>query len=151
VPEPDLQPDDVVSGIEERLREIEQDPKAPDLVALIGFLGEAPNGDPRLFADDSMNRWIQLRADDIVARERLPEGPGGYAPRTVIWVKGNVMRAEFGEEVPERLQLEFLNDRAELWFEPPRSLLEVAQYLKIEADLAYYGMTRRTRRPTWHC
>ena len=153
-PSPDLGPDDVVAGLEERLGELEQEPKEPDLVALLGFLGDAPDHVAadvvRLYADDSLNRWVQIRREDIVRRERLPEGPGGYPPRTVIWVLGTTMREDF-DGVPDRVQLEFLNDKAELWFEPPRNLLEVAQYMKIEADAMYYGMTRRSRRPVWHC
>jgi hypothetical protein len=153
-PELDLTPDDVVRELEEAVGRAGDEPKSPDLVALIGFLGEPRQERQgefvRLYADDSLNRWLEVPTNRIRRRERIAQAPGHYSPQTVIWVDGDLMREEFGE-VPERVQLDFLNDRAELWFEPPRSLLEVAQYLKIEADYLYYPMTRRSRRPVWHC
>lgn len=143
----DLSPDEIV-------QELDSDPdQNPDLIALAGFLGEA-HGEGRetrvrLYADPSLNRWVEIEHSAIEGRRRLAQEPGSIAPLTIVWVRGEVLRQEF-EGVPERLQLEFLNDRAELWIEPPRSMLEVVEYMKMPAEY-FYGMTRRTRRPTWHC
>ena len=138
-PELDLTPDDVVSELEEAVGRAGDEPKSPDLVALIGFLGEPRQERQgefmRLYADDSLNRWLEVPTNRIRRRERIAQAPGHYSPQTVIWVDGRTSCArEFGE-VPERVQLDFLNDRAELWFEPPGRLLEVAEYLKIGGGL----------------
>jgi hypothetical protein len=144
----DLEPDDIVEDLESRAGE------TPDLLALAGFLGEA-HGDGaaervRLYADPSLHRWVEIERSAIRKRERISTERGALAPATVIWVDGQPLREEF-EEVPERLQLEFLNDRAELWIEPPRSMLEVVEYMKMSADYYYGGMTKNSIRPRYHC
>jgi hypothetical protein len=144
----DFEPDDVVTSLESVAGE------TPDLVALAGFLGEAhgegAENRVRLHLDPSLNRWVELERSAIVKRERVPQERGPLAPHTVIWVRGEVLREEF-EEVPERLELEFLNDRAELWIEPPRSMLEVVEYMKMSADYFFGGITWQSRKPKNHC
>jgi hypothetical protein len=143
----DLGPDDIVSDLESVAGE------RPDLLALAGFLGEAHGegaGDRvRLYADPSLNRWLEVDRSAVVRRERITGDRGALAPRTVIWVRAEVLREEF-DGVPDRLELEFLNDRVELMIEPPRSLLEAAEYMKMSADY-FYGMTRPSRWPRYHC
>lgn len=144
----DLGPDELVAQLESVAGE------TPDLVALAGFLGEAHGEGSedrvRLYADPSLHRWIEFERTAIVKRERLRHDRGALAPLTVIWVHSAVLEQEF-EGVPARLELEFLNDRAELWIEPPRNVGEAVEYMKLFADY-FYGMTKRTSRWTgWHC
>ena len=145
----DFTPDDVVTNLES-----ERGPN-PDLVGLVGYVGEAQgdNSDDRIriYADPGLTRWIEVPKANVAAREMLSRPRGGLSAPSLVWVDGAPLREEFAE-VPERLQLEYLNDRAELFFEPPRSLLEAAEYMTMSADYQYaMGTPRPTRRPYYHC
>lgn len=151
MPEPvDLEPDDVVSDLVDRTG------AAPDLIEIVGFVGEAhgdnAEGRVRIYADKALNRWIEVDRDAIHRRERVPdEDRGTHAPMSVVWVETDHLRNTTFEGRPARMPMEFLNDRAELYFEPPGNLYEAVEYMKMSAD--YYVMltTRRTRAPRWHC
>jgi hypothetical protein len=143
----DLEPDELVAELEAVAGE------QPDLVALAGFLGaahgEGAENRIRLYETSSMSRWIEIDRGAVRKRERIRQERGALAPLTLIWVDAGALRQEF-DGVPDRVQMEFLNDRAELGFEPPRSLLEAVEYMKMSADY-YYGITRLSRAPRWHC
>ncbi len=149
MPEPELRPDDVVANLE-----CERGP-SPDVVGLLGYVGEAQgdNADDRIriYADPSLARWIEVPKENVAAREMLSQPRGGLSAPSLVWVDGPALREEFGG-APERLQLEYLNHRAELFFEPPRSLLEAAEYMTMSAEYQYaMGTPRPTRRPYYHC
>ena len=145
----DFTPDDVVTNLEsERGRN-------PDLVGLLGYVGEAQGEDAddriRIYADPALTRWIEVAKANVALREMLSRPRGELSAPSLVWVDGAPLREEFAE-VPDRLQLEYLNDRAELFFEPPRSLLEAAEYMTMSADYQYaMGTPRPTRRPYYHC
>jgi hypothetical protein len=146
---PDFTPDDVVTSLESERG------ANPDLVALLGYVGEAKGENAydriRIYSDPSLTRWIEVPKTNVARREMLSQPRGGLSAASLVWVDGATLREEFAE-APERLQLEYLNDRAELFFEPPRSLLEAAEYMTMSADYQYaMGTPRPTRHPRYHC
>jgi hypothetical protein len=144
----DLQPDQVVEELESLAGE------SPDLLALAGYLGpahgEGAEGRVRLHADASMNRWVELDRNIIKHRVRLTPPKGVLAPLSVIWVESSELEQQ-RFDAPPWVEMDFLNDRADLYFEPPRTMLEAVEYMKMPAYHYNWGMTKRSRRPTWHC
>ena len=145
----DFEPDDVVTNLESARGD------DPDVVGLVGYVGEAQgdNADDRIriYADPSLRRWIEVDKANVAAREKLEQPRSGLSAPSLVWVDGAPLREEFAE-APERLQLEYLDDRAELYFEPPRSLFEAADYMTMSADYMYaMGTPRPSTRPRYHC
>lgn len=145
----DFTPDAVVANLETARGD------NPDVVGLVGYVGEAQgeNADDRIriYADPSLRRWIEVDKANVVARETLRQPRGELSAPSLVWVDGPPLREEFAE-APERLQLEYLDDRAELYLEPPRSLFEAADYMTMSADYQYAMTTPRpTSRPRHHC
>jgi hypothetical protein len=148
----DLEPDRIVTELEGVT-----DADTPELVALIGFLGDDPGDDPdapehvRLYADPHLFRWLQLPRASIKKRERLSEETAEVGPATKVWVDAAVLREEYPGR-PEKLQVEFLQDRAELGIEPPMNAFEAADYMTLMADYYFgWGTTRPSRPPRKHC
>ncbi len=146
--DPDLDPDELVAGLEQEPGE------APDLTALIGYVGPSP-GDRggthvRLYEDESLRRWVELEKSAVRRRVRLREDKEAVAPRSIVWVETNSLLEPFAGR-PDKLALEFLGPDAELYIEPPLNKLEATEYMKMSADYYTYGMTRLSRRPRWHC
>jgi hypothetical protein len=71
---PDLTPDAVVTDA----TAVED-----DAVVLVGYLGEGCSGQSRrLYETIGLNRWIEIRVEDIVKRDRSPT-----SGQNLIWVK----------------------------------------------------------------
>jgi hypothetical protein len=144
----DLEPDELVTDLESRVGD------APDLIQVVGFLGEAHGEDAelrvRMYADSKLMRWVEIERSAIHRRAPFRTERDDHAPMTVLWVEVDSLLEEFSGR-PRRLPMEFLNDRAELFFEPPVNTLEAIDHLKMSADYYGYGMTRASRRPRNHC
>ena len=145
----DFTPDELVTNLES----VRGD--TPDLVGLLGYVGEAQGEDAddrlRIYADPALTRWIEVDKANVALRETL-----SAAARRALRAQPGLGRRRAAQggvcRGPERLQLEYLNDRAELFFEPPRSLLEAAEYMTMSADYQYaMARPRPTRRPRYHC
>lgn len=77
----DLSPDELVESIQ-------QGADGPqDLTTLTGFFGEsdAP-GYHRLFTDEMLKSWVDIRDDDIRYRRRTSGEQDAYGGRSVVWV-----------------------------------------------------------------
>jgi hypothetical protein len=144
----DLGFDDVVLGLDT----VEG---MPDLLALAGYLGpahgEGAESRVRLFSEAALQRWIEIDRSVIRRRERLTPPKGVLGPLTVIWVDSAWLRAEEFPDAPDLVEMSFLNDRADLYFEPPKTMLEAVEYLKLQAYHYNWGVTKKSRKPTWHC
>ena len=154
MPEPvDLEPDELVADLVDRAGD------APDLIQLVGFIGEAHGEGAedrlRIYADKELVRWIEVDRTAVHRRERIPEEDRDtHAPMSVVWVETDHLRNTRFESRPARLPMEFLNDRAELYFEPPANLYEAVAYMKMSPSYLAFGLgctTRRTRYPVYHC
>lgn len=149
MPEPvNLEPDELVADLESRVGD------EPDLVEIVGYLGEAHGEGAeqrvRVYADSTLMRWVEIDRGAIHRRAPFRREHDEHAPLSVVWVEADALLEEFTGR-PSRLPMEFLNDRAELFYEPPANLLEVVDQLKMSRDYYAYGMTRESRRPRNHC
>jgi hypothetical protein len=83
---PDLDPDSIADELAPRGEE-------PDVVAMVGFLGEsaAPNH-VRFFLDPELALWFDIPVEHVKRRQRLPLDGHAPAERTVLWIAGEWMR-----------------------------------------------------------
>jgi hypothetical protein len=80
-----------------------------DVVALVGFLGEGPEGHRRLYSDPELRVGMDIRSEAIVHRHDVPAEHDELGGRSVIWVEREAMRARpIEEESAERLEATFL-------------------------------------------
>jgi len=57
-------------------------------VALVGYLGDGQSDEyRRLYQTLAMNRWIEMLAEDIVARAPADGGDDPTAGQSVVWVR----------------------------------------------------------------
>ena len=149
MPEPvDLEPDELVADLQSRVG------AEADLIVIVGFVGEASGENAgeraRVYSDKTLLRWVEIERSAIHRREQITREEDGQVPMSKLWVEVAALLEEFSGR-PDKLSMDFLNDRAELFFEPPANLLEAVSYLKM-APVAYaYALTAPSRRPRYHC
>jgi hypothetical protein len=84
----DSAPAPVDFGPDELVDNIQRGARGPqDLSTLTGFFGEsdAP-GYHRLFTDETLQSWVDIRDDDIRYRHRISGEEDAYGGRSVVWV-----------------------------------------------------------------
>jgi hypothetical protein len=101
---------DHTNNVESEALVVQESGTTADLVELVGFLGEGPEGHRRLYADPERKVGMDIRSEDIVYRHGIPAEHDELGGRSVIWVEREAMRAwPVEEEEPaERLQATFL-------------------------------------------
>ena len=103
----DSEPDDVVRALTDAAG------KNPDVGTLCGFVGPGDeDGLLRLYPDATLRCWMNIRCDDVVHRERVEPERGTLGGRSVLWIKGEVMRAPLCELTEEESAAAFLRGPA---------------------------------------
>jgi hypothetical protein len=80
----------------------------PDVVALIGFVGQSPGGGPRLFKDPHLKVYMDLLPNEVVHQHKIPAEQDEFGGRSVLWVDSESLSAPLLTDLTERLQAEFL-------------------------------------------
>jgi hypothetical protein len=89
---PDLDPDSIADDLAPGGEE-------PDVVAMVGFLGESARQDHvRFFLDPELALWFDIPVEHVKRRQRLPLDGHAAAERTVLWIAGEWMRRRLFDE-----------------------------------------------------
>jgi hypothetical protein len=127
----DLDPDPIPAAL------VTEPPDAPDVEALVGFVGTGREGHVRLYADAALTVWMEIPVGDIRHRYRIPEERDCCGGRSIIWVTGERMRTELNPEPAEQLQREFLVGPISAGLLVPGTLLEAAERLTFRATRSF--------------
>jgi hypothetical protein len=98
----------------------------PDVVVLVGYLGDGRDGNMRVYRDPELNHYVEFPEASIRRRETI-DNPDEFGARSAVWVDRDVMTADIG--VPPEVQ-QALADRG-VGTRLPATLLDAAQDMNI--------------------
>ena len=120
-------PDVSTTPLVDKLRETGQ--PIEDVVALVGFVGEAPNGFMRLHPEPDLQAWMDFPLEDVY--NSSPANPGNPEGRTVVWMFRERLMASsvFSGDAAAALQGAFVEGEMSVWPLLPDSRYVAAELL----------------------
>jgi hypothetical protein len=98
----------------------------PDVVVLVGYLGDGRDGKMRIYRDPELNHYVEFPEASIHRRETIDK-PDEFGARSAVWVDRATMTEDLGlgDAVQQALADKGVGTRV------PRTLLDAAQDMNI--------------------